>query len=168
MFNKILQSGNFPISWGTALTVSLYKKKDSVNDPNNYRGIALLSCVSKMFALIINNRLTNWAENSDKMYEVQGGFTEGKRTKDQLFVFQSLVSKYVSKTRGRFYSVFVDFAKALDGVPHLLLFYSLIQEGLHGRTICLLQDMSKLNSCLQTSSGCISESFSCSKGTRQG
>ena len=128
-----------------------------------------MSCVSKVFTKILNNRLTNWAEDNDKMYEVQGGFTKGKITIDQIFVFQSLVSKYLSKKRGRFYTVFVDFAKAFDSVPHLHLFYSLIQEGLHGRTICLLQDMyQKLNSCIQTSSGCITESFPCSKGTRQG
>ena len=122
-----------------------------------------------MFTKILNNRLANWAEEFDKMYEVQGGFTKGKSTIDQIFVFQSLVSKYASKKRGRFYSVFVDFAKAFDSVPHLHLFYSLIQEGLHGRTICLLQDMyQKLNSCIQTSAGCITESFSCGKETRRG
>ena len=122
-----------------------------------------------MFTKILNNRLTNWAEDNDKMYEVQGGFTKGKSTIDQIFVFQSLVSTYLSKKRGRFYTVFVDFAKAFDSVPHLHLFYSLIQEGLHERTICLLHDMNqKPNSCIQTSSGCITESFPCSKGTRQG
>ena len=169
LFNKILQSGSLPISWGRALIVPLYKTKGSVNDPSNYRGIALLSCVSKVFTKILNNRLTNCAEDNDKMYEVQGGFTKGKSTIDQIFVFQSLVSKYVTKKRGRFYRVFVDFAKAFDSVPHLHLFYSLIQEVLHGRTICLLRNMyQKLNSCIQTSSGHITESFSCSKGTRQG
>ena len=84
-------------------------------------------------------------------------------------MFQSQVSEYVSKKRGRFYSVFVDFAKAFDSVPLFHLFYSLIQEGLHGRTICLLRNIyKKLNSFFQTSSGNITESFSCSKGTRQG
>ena len=120
---------NFPISWGSALIVPLYKKKGSVKDPSNYRGIALLSCVSKVFTKILNNRLTNWAEDNDKMYEVQGWFTKGKSTIDRIFVFQSLVSKYLSKKRGRFYTVFVDFAKAFDSIPHLHLFYSLIQKG---------------------------------------
>ena len=68
LFNKILQSEIFAISRGRVLIVPLYKKKGSVNDPGNYRGIAFLSCVSKMFTKILNNRLTNWAENNDKMY----------------------------------------------------------------------------------------------------
>ena len=59
--------------------------------------------------------------------------------------------------------------KAFNSVPHLHLFCSLTQEGLHGRTICLLRNMyQKLNCCVQTSSGRITEPFSCSKGTRQG
>ena len=61
-----------------------------MNDPiaSNYRGIALLSCVSKVFTKILNNWLTNWAEGNDKMYEVQGEFTKGNSTIDQIFVFQ--------------------------------------------------------------------------------
>ena len=39
LFNKILQSGSFPIFWGSALIVPRYNKKSSVNDPTNYRGI---------------------------------------------------------------------------------------------------------------------------------
>ena len=94
LFNKILQSGSFPTSWGRSLIVPLYKK-GSVNDPSNYTSFALLSCVSKVFTKILNNRLTNWAKDNDKMYEVQGGFTKGNSTIDQIFVFQSLVSEYV-------------------------------------------------------------------------
>ena len=106
--------------------------------------------------------LGKYNDNNDKMYEVQGGFTKGKSTIDQIFVFQSLVSKYLPKKRGRFYTYLLILLKFFDSVPHLHLFYSLIQEGLHGRTICLLQDMyQKLNSCIQTSSGCITESFPC-------
>ena len=49
-----------------------------------------------MFTKILIDMLTNWAEDNDKMYEVQGGFTKGKSAIDQIFVFQRLVSKYIS------------------------------------------------------------------------
>ena len=103
------------------------------------------------------------------MYETQAGFTKGKSTIDQIFIFQSLVSKYLSKQKGRFYSVFVDFSKAFDSVPHLHLFYSLVHEDLHGNLVCVLRDMySKLRSCVKASDGSISELFTCVTGTRQG
>ena len=75
------------------------------------------------------------------MYEEQAGFTKGKSTFDQMFVLQSLISKYLSKTKGRFYSVFVDFSKAFDSVPYLHLFYSFLSGGLHGRIINVIRDM---------------------------
>ena len=169
LFNTILKTGHFPRSWCNALIVPVYKKHGNINDPGNYRGIALLSCVSKVFTKIINTRLSNWAIDEQKLYEVQAGFTKGKSTVDQVFVLQSLVSKYISKKGGRFYSVFIDFTKAFDNVSHLHLFYSLIKNGLHGRVIRVLRDMySKLQSSVQDNRGRISEEFTCSKGTRQG
>ena len=168
LFNKILECKTFPDEWGKAIIVPIHKK-GSFNEPNNYRGIALLSCVSKLFTKIINNRLTVWAEENNKMYDVQGGFTKGKGSIDNIFIFQSLISKYLTKAKGRFYSVFIDFSKAFDSVPHLQLFYSLVQEGLHGRVLSVLRNMyTKLLSCVQASNGDVSEFFTCSIGTRQG
>ena len=168
IFNKILECKYFPREWSQALIVTLHKK-GNVNDPSNYRGISLLSCVGKVFTKIINTRLTIWANENDKVYEVQGGFQKGKSTMDHIFIFQSLVSKYLCKPKGRFYSVFIDFTKAFDSVSHLHLFYTLVQENLHGRVMCTLRDLySKLYSCVQSSDGNISEFFKCNLGTRQG
>ena len=169
LFNTILKTGLFPFSWCNALIVPVYKKHGNIIGPGNYRGIAFLFCVGKVFTKIINTRLSNWAIDEEKLYEVQAGFTKGKSTVDQVFVLQSLVSKYISKKGGRCYSVFIDFTKAFDNVSHLHLFYSLIKNGLHGRVIRVLRDMyCKLQSSVQDNRGRISESFTCSKGTRQG
>ena len=168
MFNKILNTGTYPSAWGEAIIVPIHKKGDKTN-PNNYRGIALLSCISKIFMKIINKRLVQWADTEDKIREEQAGFTKGKSTIDQIFIFQSLVSKYLSKKKGRFYCVYVDFTKAFDNVPHSHLFYSLLTGGLHGKVINVIRNMySKLYSCVQSSDGILCDSFVCKKGTRQG
>ena len=168
IFNKVLEPKYFPREWGNALIIPLHKK-GSRDNPDNYRGIALLSCVGKNFTKILNNRLNDWAEENDKMYDIQAGFQKGKSTIDQIFIFQSIISKYISKKKGRFYSVFIDFSKAFDSIPHLHLFYSLLQENLHGRIFCVLRNMyDKLYSCIQSTDGSISTSFKCEIGTRQG
>ena len=170
IFNKILECKYFPKEWSEALIIPLHKK-GKVNDPSNYRGISLLSCVGKVFTKIINNRLNLWAIENEKMFEVQGGFQKGKSTMDHIFIFQSLVSKYLCKPKGRFYSVFIDFTKAFDSVPHLHLFYTLLQEYLHGRVCCMLRDLyCKLYSRVQSSdkNACISDIFKGNAGTRQG
>ena len=48
LFNKILQTSEYPESWCSAIIIPIHKT-GPVNDPNNYRGIALLSCISKVF-----------------------------------------------------------------------------------------------------------------------
>ena len=56
LFNKILDSGKFPTDWSTGIIVPIHKKGD-VNDPNNNRGITLVSCFAKLFTTVLNNRL---------------------------------------------------------------------------------------------------------------
>lgn len=168
LFNKILETGIYPDAWCDALIVPIYKNGNH-DDPENYRGIALLSCISKIFTKILNNKLTKWACSNGKMYEEQCGFTKGKSTIDQIFVLQSLINKYISKQKGRFYSVFIDFSKAFDSIPHLHMFYRMVNEGMHGRVITVLRNMySKLKCCVQSSPFNVSDSFECSVGTRQG
>jgi len=167
LFNKILVTGVYPDEWCNAVIIPIYKSGDK-DSPSNYRGISLLTCISKLFTKILNSRLVNWAAVNNKIHDSQAGFTKGKSTVDHIFVLQTLVSKYLSKMKGRFYSVFVDFKKAFDTVPHLHLFYSLLNGNLHGRIINVLRNMySKLNSCVSVN-GSLSEDFACNIGTRQG
>ncbi len=167
LFNKVLESEAYPDEWCNAIIIPVYKSGDK-DDPSNYRGISLLTCISKLFTKILNDRLIRWATVSGKMYDIQAGFTKGKSTVDHIFVLQTLVSKYLSKTKGRFYSVYVDFSKAFDTVSHLHLFYSLLNGNLHGRIINLLRNMyTKLKSCVSIN-GILSEDFACKLGTIQG
>ena len=137
-------------------------------DPNNYRGISLLSVVGKIFTKIINTRVTQWAEDSRKLHEEQAGYRKTYSCVDQIFNLQSVVQKYLTKRRGRFYCAFIDFSKAFDSIPHVLLWYRLLKTGLHGRVMTVFMDMYKQSSsCVLTPEG-LSEFFTNSVGTRQG
>ena len=57
LFNKIMISGSIPEDWVIGLIRPIYKKKGDVENCNNYRGIALLSCFGKLFTSVLNNRL---------------------------------------------------------------------------------------------------------------
>jgi hypothetical protein len=56
IFNVILKTGIYPKSWKESFTIHIYKSGDN-NDPNNYRGVSLINCLTKIFNTILNNRL---------------------------------------------------------------------------------------------------------------
>jgi len=56
LFNKVFDSGHIPESWSHGYIVPIYKKGDK-NDPNNYRGLTLMSHFGKLFVRVINNRV---------------------------------------------------------------------------------------------------------------
>ena len=58
LFNLILKSGHMPAEWCQSVTRPIYENKGDIDDPNNYRGISLLSCFGKLFTSCLNRRLT--------------------------------------------------------------------------------------------------------------
>ena len=86
LFNLILRTGHVPYDWCIGLIVPIFKKKGSQFDPNNYRGITLLSCLGKLFTLCINSRLTKFVTDRDIIGEEQSAFREDYSTMDHVFV----------------------------------------------------------------------------------
>ena len=167
LYNTVLSSGNFPKQWCQAVLVPIHKKGNK-SDPNNYRGIALISVLGKIFAKIVNNRLVEWAETCGAQKEEQAGFRKGYSTTDNIFTLQALIQKYCSRKGGRLYTIFVDFSKAFDTIPHSLMFYQLMTKGVHGKVLNVLRSMySSLESCVRTPDG-LTSTFHCTRGTRQG
>ena len=64
LFNLIYNSGQYPSNWRQALIVPIFKKKGDQDDPNCYRGIALISCLAKLLNNILNERLTNFLKKN--------------------------------------------------------------------------------------------------------
>ena len=94
LFNKILESGNYPDDWCKAILCLLLKSGTTCN-VDNYRGISLLPVVSKIFTKILNERFIIWAKENNVDKEEQAGYRRNYSTIDQIFNLQSLVLKKV-------------------------------------------------------------------------
>ena len=57
VFYYIWESGVFPPSWREATVVAILKPGKDFSDPNNYRPIALTSCLCKTVERMVNKQL---------------------------------------------------------------------------------------------------------------
>ena len=99
---------------------------------------SLINSISKVFMHVLNNRFYLWCEENSVIDESQAGFRRSYSTIDHIFTLVSVVQKYLSKTRGRLYCVFIDFSKALDSVQHQILWNSLQNKSINGRFLTVL------------------------------
>jgi len=144
----------------------LYKNKGSVTDPDNYRGITLLSCTSKLFTACLNHRLSKYVEDNI-LGEEQAGFREGYSTIDHIFVLQLVIELYQSVHK-RVYCAFIDYRKAFDYVSRPLLWQKLLSYDINGKFLKVIQNLySKAKSCIKKEN-LFSDYFLCNIGVRQG
>ena len=77
----------------------IYKKGDASN-VDNYRGITLVSCMSKLFTSILNKRITVLCEylkfaKFNIISDAQFGFRKGRSTVDVVFVLMSVIQTFM-------------------------------------------------------------------------
>ena len=101
-FNLIPKSGIFPEKWTTGIIIPIYKKKGDKENPDNFRGITLLSCLGKLFTPVINRRVSRYLEEYDLIGEEHAGFRSGYITLDHIFSLKCIIDIYLSKNKRLF------------------------------------------------------------------
>ena len=140
-FNQVLSSGAFPDAWRRAALVPLLKGGAlNAKDPNNYRGIALLNTISKLFCNILEHRLSRFQWECSLVCDEQFGFTEGRMTLDGMFVLDTLIDSVLAQGK-KLYIAFIDFQKAYDFVPRDALFYKMIRMHMNGKVLRVIHNM---------------------------
>ena len=97
-FNLIFSTGLFPDTWSQGLIIPIHKKGDKMN-PDNYRGITLLSCFGKLFTSIINDRMTKFVEDENILSHAQAGFRKGYSTTEQIFNLKCLIDSVLNSRK---------------------------------------------------------------------
>ena len=82
LFNISLQRGEFPKLWKLAHVVPVHKK-ESTQDPLNYRPVSLLSCISKIFEKLVFNHVYQYLDHFHLLSPKQSGFRPGDSTVNQ-------------------------------------------------------------------------------------
>lgn len=166
LFTAVFRSGCFPPEWALGAITPVFKKGDTT-DPNNYRGITVGHVLGKLYALVINARLTTWLETRGLRAQGQAGFRQGRSTVDNCFILRALAER--ARARGvKLYCCAVDFEKAFDSVDRELLWAALCRAGIGGCMLGTVQAMyADVPVCVRSAEG-LSGCFQSVLGVKQG
>ena len=125
LFNLILKTGILPEKRTTGIIIPIYENKSDKDNPDNYRGITLLSCFGKLFTSFINRRVSMYLEEYDLIGEKQAGFRSGYNTLDHIFSLKCITDIDLSKNK-RLFTVFISL---LTFVRLLIIFRDFVYGG---------------------------------------
>ena len=136
-FNGILQTGFTAKIWRQAIIKPIPKSSmTDLRTPEQYRGISLLSTISKLFTIIINNRLTRYLEDNNLYADEQNGFRGVGNCIDHIFSLTSIIKN--RKNRGLSTYIYSLYRCRVD---RELLLYKLLNIGIGGRMYDIIKNI---------------------------
>ena len=168
MFLRLRELENVPNEWNKGIIIPIHKKGKKC-DLNNYRGITLNSCVSKIYNRLITKSISTFLEENNILSEIQGGFREDHRCEDHIFTLKSIVTCRQAEKKQTFLA-FLDFKKAFDSVWREGLFNAIWETGIKGRLWRILSNCMYNNVQCQVKFGntLTTDFFDVEEGVKQG
>jgi len=134
-FKKNLCEGYYELL-SVGIIHAFYKGGDC-SQFDSYRGITVGPVLAKVFAMILESCMSQWAKTNDLRTKGQASFRKDFRTIDNLFILCTLIEQARFQKK-KLYTCFVDFKKTFDTVPRDLLWQVLEGLGISGRILeCL-------------------------------
>ncbi len=126
-FNACLTQNYIPDEWKSANVIPLHKH-GSIHEPGNFRPISLTSVVGKVMESIVSYDLVHFGLSNGLIKPTQFGFLPGRSCESQLLVYTDRIINCLN-TGDWVDSVYLDFKKAFDQVPHSRLINILKAHG---------------------------------------
>ena len=167
LFNNVLTNTWICNDWLLSLITTIHKK-GTKEDPDNYRGVSLMSCLAKLFLTIINDRLTEFVSARNILSSGQLGFVSGNRTSDPHIILNNIVQKYCHKKKKKVYGCFIDFSRAFDSVPRDILLKKLAAIGINGKIYDIIKAIYSHDKASVKFGQKYSPTFRTNRGVRQG
>ena len=139
ILNSFWSSGTSPESWKISIIIPILKPFKDSSLPQNFRPIALTSCVSKIYERMINARLVWYLESKNLLSNRQFGFRKNRSTMDPL-MFLSREVQNAFACQNQTIAVFFDLEKAYDTTWRAGILLQLVNWGIVGNMFESLKD----------------------------
>eukprot|EP00973_Karenia_brevis_P048701 6757970-Karenia_brevis.AAC.1 len=163
LFNDILDMRQVPSAWRETRLVVLFKKGDP-KLASNYRPIAILPILYKLFSRMLCNRIQ--ADIIHEQATDQAAYRKGYCTEDHLLSVALLLEKF-QEWGCDLWMALVDYEKAFDSVEHAALWKVLNQSGISSGYIELLKILYD-HQTATVMAGVESRAFPLERGVKQG
>ena len=128
--NSSFEQGIFPQALKSARVVPIHKEGPKT-DVTNYRPISLLGAFSKIYEKLMHNRVMEFLNKNNLLFEMQYGFRPGRSCEHALLNAQNQILDSLSKKQISLL-LLIDFSKAFDIVEHPILLHKLKHYGIRG------------------------------------
>jgi len=157
IFNVVFCDGEYPLEWQASKLTILFKKGDRMNC-GNYRGLSIMDTLSKVYDILLNERLKTWVD----VNRAQAGAQKHRSCIEQIVALR-LLCEFCVKKKKKLYMVFIDFKKAYDLIPRNKLLECLKRKGcgrimlqalgmLYKKTAMVLND-TEIDTCIGVKQG---------------
>ena len=130
IFNKSMESGEFPEMMKTAKVVPLHKSKQK-DETNYYQPISLLLTLSKILEKIMYSRVYGFLIKTKQLYSSQYGFRKNHACDQAVGELLANITKGIEQGKLTA-SVFLDLSKAFDSLEHSVIFSKMERYGIQG------------------------------------
>ena len=130
VFQASLNQCNLPADWKVAHVLPVFKKGDK-SSPNNYGPISLTCFCCKILEHIVYSNIFTRLNQANILCEDQHGFRERRCYESQLITTVDDFAQCLNN-KGLIHAIFLDFANAINKVPHKKLCHKLASYGIKG------------------------------------
>ena len=127
IFNKYMESGEFPLILKVGRISPIYKK-DAKDNIKNYRPISTLPVFGKIFEKILYSRIYDYVTSKNIISETQFGFRKLHSTSHAIHHSVNFIKKSHLNSE-HVIEVFIDLSKAFDTIEHKTLLCKLYNYG---------------------------------------
>lgn len=168
LYQLCFDSGRVPSEWNLAIICPILKSKASdVRLPANYRGVSLLSTISKLYTCLLNSRLSTFLESNSTLTDEQNGFRKDRSCLDQIYNLTTIVKNRLNRNLPTF-ATYIDFQKAFDCIDRDLLLFTIYDNGVCGKMYFAIKSLYlKTRACVRVNE-LHTDWFDTTRGVRQG